>query len=202
MKIIITSGGTREPIDPVRYIGNYSTGKMGAALAKAFKGKGNEVIVIAAHSEVEYLATKVIRVETAADMLKAVTDNLPCDIYIGAAAVADKRPKAYSKSKIKKDALESVLLTVDADILKTVASHKKRPNIVIGFAAESENHVKNARIKLTKKSCDLMVVNDITALGNDENEVWVISSNMETKLPKASKDKIAANIVKIIGDIW
>jgi phosphopantothenoylcysteine decarboxylase/phosphopantothenate--cysteine ligase len=197
VKIVITSGGTREPIDPVRFIGNYSTGKMGAALAKAFKG--HDVTIIAAHSEVQYEGN-VVKVETADEMLRAAEDALPCDIFIGAAAVADKRPKYYFKDKVKKYKLKKVILVPNPDILETIGKHKNRPKLVIGFAAESENHIKNARRKLTKKSCDLIVVNDIKALGSDENEVWVVTKTSETKLAKASKQKIATELAKIIGD--
>jgi phosphopantothenoylcysteine decarboxylase/phosphopantothenate--cysteine ligase len=197
MKIVITSGGTREKIDPVRFIGNYSTGKMGAALAKAFGG--GQVVVIAAHSEVEY-SGKVVKVESAQEMLEACLKQLPCDIFIAAAAVADKRPKKYSAQKIKKDKLTKIELVENPDILQTIATHKRRPNLVVGFAAESENHIKNARKKLTKKSCDFVVVNDITALGSDKNEVWVVGKNFEQKIAKASKQVIANKIAKIIGD--
>jgi phosphopantothenoylcysteine decarboxylase / phosphopantothenate---cysteine ligase len=196
MKIVITSGGTREPVDPVRFIGNYSTGKMGAALAQAFKG--HDVTVIAGNSEVEYDA-KVIKVETADEMLRAAEECLPCDIFIGAAAVADKRPKYFFKEKVKKYKLKKIILVNNPDILATIATHKKRPQLVIGFAAESENHVKNARRKLTKKSCDLIVLNDIKALGSDENEVWIIGKDFEQKIPKASKQDIAKEILKIAG---
>lgn len=197
MKIVITSGGTREPIDPVRFIGNYSTGKMGAALAKAFKG--HDVTVIAGNSEVEYDA-KVIKVETADDMLKAAESCLPCDLFIAAAAVADKRPKYYFKDKVKKSKLKKIILVNNPDILATIATHSKRPKLVIGFAAESENHVRNARRKLTKKSCDFIVLNDIKALGSDENEVWVIGKDFEKKISKASKQSIANEIEKIAGE--
>ena len=199
MKIIITSGGTREPIDPVRFIGNYSTGKMGAALAKAFKG--HDVTVIAGNSEVEYDA-KVIKIETADQMLEAAESCLPCDIFIAAAAVADKKPKYFYKDKIKKYKLKKIILENNPDILATISQHKNRPKLVIGFAAESENHLKNARRKLTKKSCDLIVLNDIKALGSDENEVLVIGKDFEKKITKASKDKVAKEILKIAEDIY
>ena len=191
LKIVITSGGTREPIDPVRFIGNYSTGKMGAALAKAFKG--HDVTVIAGNSEVEYDA-KVVKVETADQMLAAAEAALPCDIFIAAAAVADKKPKYFYKDKVKKYKLKKIILVNNPDILAYISTHNERPALVIGFAAESENHLKNARRKLTKKSCDLIVLNDINALGSDENEVLVIGKNFEKKIPKASKTGIAEEL--------
>jgi phosphopantothenoylcysteine decarboxylase/phosphopantothenate--cysteine ligase len=197
VKIVITSGGTREKIDPVRFIGNFSTGKMGAALAEALSE--HEVVVIAAHSEVDYKG-RVVKVESAEEMLAAALDELPCDIFIAAAAVADKKPKYYFKEKIKKYKLKKIILAPNPDILETISKHKERPQLVVGFAAESENHIKNARRKLTKKSCDLIVMNDIKALGSDENEVWIVGKNSEEKIPTASKKVIAKKIAKIIGE--
>jgi phosphopantothenoylcysteine decarboxylase/phosphopantothenate--cysteine ligase len=199
VKIVITSGGTREPIDPVRFIGNYSTGKMGAALAEAFAQ--HNVTVIAANSEATY-PSKTIKVETADQMLEAALNALPCDIFIGAAAVADKRPKYFFKEKIKKSKLKKIILVPNPDVLAAIGKHQQRPKMVVGFAAESENHIKNGRRKLTKKSCDLIVVNDISALGSDENEVWVVGKNFEQKIAKASKQKIAQQLVKIIGEYY
>lgn len=198
MKIVITSGGTREPIDPVRFIGNYSTGKMGAALAEAFKG--NDVVVIAANSEAEYKNARVVKVETADEMLLAAEKELPCDIFIAAAAVADKKPKYFYKDKIKKSKLKKIILIPNPDVVATIAKGARRPGLVVGFAAESEKHLTNARRKLTKKSCDLIVMNDIKALGSDENEVWVIGKSFEKKLQKSSKKEIAIELAKIIRD--
>jgi phosphopantothenoylcysteine decarboxylase/phosphopantothenate--cysteine ligase len=204
MKIIITSGGTREKIDPVRYIGNFSTGKMGKALAQAFMDSGAEVKVISGAAEVHY-PLPIIRVESARDMLAACEAELKsyhCDIFIACAAVADMRPKNYSENKIKKDKLGSIELIENPDILATIAVHSQRPKLVIGFAAESENHIENARKKLTKKSCDLIVLNDINAMGEDETEVWLVSATQEIKLERASKDEIARQIVTIIGEMY
>lgn len=197
-KIIITSGGTREKIDPVRYIGNYSSGKMGKALANAFAEIG-DVKVISGPAEVHY-SQPMQRIESADDMLAACLAELPCDIFIACAAVADKRPKNYSESKIKKENLDVIELAENPDILATIASHPHRPELVVGFAAESDNHIENARKKLTKKSCDLIVLNDTNAMGKDENEVWLISKEDEVKLERASKDEIAQQIVKYIGE--
>ncbi len=197
MKILITSGGTREKIDPVRYIGNYSSGKMGAALADAFAAHGAEVKVISGPAEVHY-RVPMQRVESAREMLSVVEESLPVDIFISAAAVADKRPKYYSADKMKKESFENIELVNNPDILRTIAISAKRPKFVVGFAAESENHLENARKKLTKKSCDLIVLNDIKALGSDENEVWLVSKTSEKKLEKAPKKEIAEEIVKFI----
>lgn len=197
MKVLITSGGTREKIDPVRYIGNYSSGKMGAALADAFAAKGGEVKIISGPAEVHY-RVPMQRVESARDMLAAVESSLPVDIFVGAAAVADKRPKDYSANKMKKESFDNIELVDNPDILRAVAENKKRPKLVIGFAAESESHVENARKKLTKKSCDLIVLNDIKALGSDENEVWLVTKDSEKKIGPANKTEIAKEIVEFI----
>lgn len=197
MKIIITSGGTREKIDPVRYIGNYSSGKMGKALADAFAKLG-DVKIISGPAEVHY-PCEMVRVESAREMLAVCEAELPCDIFVGAAAVADMRPKHFSTEKIKKDKLHNIELIENPDVLATIASHKQRPKLVIGFAAESENHLENARKKLTKKSCDLIILNDTSAMGEDENEVWIVSATDVKKLEKASKAAIAEQIVEYIG---
>lgn len=196
MKIIITSGGTRERIDPVRYIGNFSSGKMGKALGEAF-AKIGDVKIISGAAEVHY-TVPMQRVESADEMLAACVAELPCDIFIAAAAVADKKPKNYSAEKIKKENLDNIELTNNPDILATIAAHKNRPKLVIGFAAESENHLENARKKLTKKSCDLIILNDIKTLGQDENEIWIVGKDFEKKFAPASKDIIAEEIVNYI----
>lgn len=197
-KIIITAGGTREKIDPVRYIGNYSSGKMGKALAQAFMDAGAAVKVISGAAEVHY-PCEMVRVESAREMLAACEDAMAdCDVFVACAAVADMRPKKYSSEKIKKQNLTNIELVENPDILATIAKSAQRPHLVIGFAAESENHVKNAHAKLTKKSCDLIILNDTSAMGEDENEVWVVSRETETKLVRASKDEIARQIVGYI----
>jgi phosphopantothenoylcysteine decarboxylase/phosphopantothenate--cysteine ligase len=195
LKVLITSGGTRERIDPVRYIGNFSSGKMGAALVKAFKSCTNDITVISGSATTNY-ETETIWVESAQDMLaETLTHIKDADVVICAAAVADKRPDEYSEHKIKKDQLNEISLVDNRDILQTICNLKKRPKVIIGFAAESENHIKNARLKLTKKTCDFIVVNDITALGSEENEVWIVRKTDALHIPKASKDSIARAIV-------
>lgn len=200
MKVIITAGGTREKIDPVRYIGNYSSGKMGKALAQAFIDVGADVKVISGPAEVHY-PCEMQRIESANEMLLACELSLPCDIFVACAAVADMRPKNFSHEKIKKQNLTSIELTENPDILASIAQSAKRPKLVIGFAAESENHIQNARLKLTKKSCDLIILNDTSAMGEDENEVWLVSHDKEIKLKRASKDEIAKQIVTKIREM-
>lgn len=195
LKVLITSGGTREKIDPVRYIGNFSSGKMGAALVKAFKAHTDDITVISGAATADY-KTKTIWVESAQDMLAETLTNIKdVDVVICAAAVADKRPNEYSEKKIKKADFNEINLVDNRDILQTICSIKKRPMVVVGFAAETENHIKNGRAKLTKKSCDFIVVNDITALGSEENEVWIVRKHEAIHIPKSSKDKIARAIV-------
>ena len=144
MKVLITSGGTREKIDPVRYIGNYSSGKMGAALADVFAAHGADVKLISGPAEVHY-RVPMQWVESAKEMLVACESSLPVDIFIAAAAVADKRPKEFSANKMKKESFDKIELVDNQDILKTISESAHRPKLVIGFAAESENHIENAR---------------------------------------------------------
>lgn len=202
LKVTITSGPTYEPIDPVRFIGNYSSGKMGLALANAFSEAGAEVKVVAGPVGFDY-PTETIKVETAEEMYAAVMEEgLPCDIFVAAAAVADMRPATFSKAKIKKDKLDQIKLVKNTDILHSVAVSPERPQLVVGFAAENENHLNNAREKLTNKSCDLIVLNDTGALGQDNNEVWLLGVGLERKLPRASKTEVAKEIVKQLGELW
>ncbi|GAG17925.1 unnamed protein product, partial [marine sediment metagenome] len=179
-RIVVTAGGTQEPIDPVRHIGNRSSGKMGYALAEAARNRGAEVELITAPTSLaEPAGIKVVQVRTTAQMKKAVDKAVArADALIMAAAVADYQPKTTAKAKIKKDSPELTLeLVRTPDILAEVKGDFLR----IGFAAESEDTVANARKKLEKKQLDLIVANDITAAGSgfdvDTNKVTLIDRN-------------------------
>lgn len=200
-KIVITAGGTKEEIDPVRYIGNYSSGKMGIALADSAYQMGAEVCLIST-----VLVEKPYQVEivkSANDMFlstqKAMSD---ADCLIMAAAVADYRPKTKVEQKIKKDSdVLQLELVKNPDIVSDIAKNKKTNQIIVGFAAESENLIENAKKKIVNKNLDFVVANDISnaeiGFSSDKNEVFIINKNLEIKkLEKDSKKNIARNILK------
>lgn len=204
-KVVITSGGTIEDIDPVRYISNYSSGKMGFALANVAKDMGAEVVLITTKSfEAPY---KIIKVKSALDMQKAVEDEFETsDIVIMAAAVADYRVKNQAEQKMKKVAGVNETLTLELvqnpDILKCLCE-KKTHQLVVGFCAESENLLENAKEKIAKKGCDYLIANDISrsdiGFSSDDNEVTILEkSGKIEKLEKASKKVIARKILEYI----
>jgi len=198
-RIVVTAGGTQEPIDPVRHIGNRSSGKMGYALAEAARDRGAEVELITAPTSLaEPAGIKVTQVRTTAQMKKAVDKAVAkADALIMAAAVADYQPKTTAKAKIKKDSPELTLeLVRTPDILAEVKGSFLR----IGFAAESEDTVANARKKLEKKQLDLIVANDITASDSgfdaDTNKVTLIDRNGKVEeLPLLSKREVANRVL-------
>ena len=202
-KIVVTAGGTIEDIDPVRYISNYSSGKMGKAIADCACEMGAEVVLITTkHFEAPY---KVVNVKSAIDMQKAVmTEFETSDIVIMAAAVADYRVKNYSEQKMKKtsDDTLSLELVKNPDILKGLCE-KKTSQIVVGFCAESENLLQNAKEKIQKKGCDFLVANDISrcdiGFSSDDNEVTIFEKSGELKkIEKSSKKIIARKILEHI----
>jgi phosphopantothenoylcysteine decarboxylase/phosphopantothenate--cysteine ligase len=168
-RLLITVGGTREAIDPVRYISNYSSGKMGYAVAEAAAARGAEVTVVAGQTTVDTAANvKVFRALSAVEMHDAVMRELPnATIFVGAAAVADYRPANAADAKIKKDGKETMTLELKKtpDILADVAKHRSNGLLVIGFAAETNDVVNYARSKMEKKGLDMVVANDITKEG-------------------------------------
>ena len=196
-KVVVTAGGTREPIDPVRFIGNRSSGKMGYALAEAARDRGASVTLISTTSLPEPAGMDVIYVESAAQMLDAVQKTVKgAEALVMAAAVADFRPKVMAKSKIKKAALSlDLALERTPDILAEVDGNFIR----VGFAAESENLVVNAKKKLADKVLDLIVANDVTAkgsgFGSDTNKVTLISRDGNEKdLPLMTKREVADKV--------
>jgi phosphopantothenoylcysteine decarboxylase/phosphopantothenate--cysteine ligase len=208
-KIIITAGGTQEPIDPVRVIGNRSSGKQGYAIAQSALDQGAEVILITAPvSLIEPIGARVIPVKTASEMAEAVfSESDDADILIMAAAVADYKPALEAKSKIKKDqgGLDVIQLERTADILKEVASRKVKknagPTVVIGFAAETENLLDNAKSKLEEKDLDLIAANDVSqadrGIGSDKNQVTLIWKDGKTRdLPLMDKTDLSDELIQ------
>ena len=198
-KILITGGATYEPIDPVRFIGNHSSGKQAIEIAKVLHEMGADVTLIASNiRETIFLPQEnIIRVKTAEEMFAEVKKNLPkTNVFIGCAAVSDFKVKKFSNQKIKKTAEKNLILELEKnpDILEFVGTSKKRPDLVIGFAAESENLQKYAKEKLLKKNCDLVVANDVEAgeiFGSDQTKVFLVSKNKSENLGKISKAELA-----------
>lgn len=208
-KILLTVGGTREAIDPVRFISNHSSGKMGFALAEAAKKRGVDVTVVAGQTSVEPPENiEIINAVTAEKMHGAVLKELPnVTIFIGAAAVADYRPKEQVTSKIKKENKDSLNLELvkTPDILSDVSKRRHNGLMVIGFAAETDNVVEYAKSKLKKKNLDMVIANDITKKGagfnTDTNIATIITNKNEIDLPLMSKrelaDKILDEVIKV-----
>jgi phosphopantothenoylcysteine decarboxylase/phosphopantothenate--cysteine ligase len=206
-RIVVTSGPTHEPIDPVRYIANRSSGKQGHAIARAAAAAGADVILISgpvALPDPAGLAT--VRVETACQMLDAVETALPADAAIFAAAVADWRVAAAGDRKLKKNGGKAPALSLieNPDILATVAHRNTgRPRLVIGFAAETNDVVDNARAKLAKKGCDWIIANDVSPhtgiMGGDRNAVHLVTASGVESWPSLSKDEVARTLVARIA---
>lgn len=204
-KIVITAGGTKEKIDSVRYISNFSSGKMGIALADEAHNQGADVVLI---STVDVKKPyKVELVQSAVDMKSAVDKENDFDCLIMAAAVADYRAKNISDKKNKKTSVDeiSIDLVKNPDILKEISSKKNKGQIVIGFCAESENLLENAKEKIKNKGCDFLIANDISrsdiGFSSDYNEVYIINKkDIVQKLEKSTKQQIAKKIFEIIFD--
>lgn len=202
-KIVITSGGTIEDIDPVRYISNYSSGKMGLALADTAKNLGADVTLITTKDVQRRY--NVIKVKSAIDMKSAVENDFEfADCVIMAAAVADYRVKEVAPQKMKKTSEDKITLTLvkNPDILKEISSIKKS-QIVVGFCAESENLIENAKEKIAKKGCDFLIANDISrkdiGFSSDYNEVTILDKNGNmTKIERADKATVARKIFEAI----
>ncbi len=205
-KVVITAGPTREAIDPVRYISNHSSGKMGYALAQAAVEAGAHTVLISGPTQLAPPErVEFISVTTAKDMLAAsVTQAKGCDIFIAAAAVADYRPANVATQKIKKSAEESITLELvkNPDIVAQIAALDGKP-FTVGFAAESENLLAHAQQKLARKNLDLIIANDISVQGigfnSDENAVVVIDKTHQQELTQRSKQQLARDLIALIA---
>lgn len=201
-KVLISAGATREPIDPVRFITNHSSGKMGYALARAAMHRGAEVTVVAAHTDVEPpLFVNVVPVQTAEEMYDAIVSRAQdYDFVIKAAAVADYTPAVTADNKIKKkDGDMSIPLVRTKDILKTLGENKRPGQILCGFSMETENVLENSRKKLESKHCDMICANSLKSagagFGTDTNIVTLITKNFEESLELMSKEQVAHKIL-------
>ena len=207
-RAIVTAGPTREPIDPVRYISNKSSGKQGYAIAEALAAAGADTILVSGPVDLAApRGVKVQCVESAVEMLESVRSALPADIFVSAAAVADWRVKNAGAQKTKKGpgGPPVIELVENPDILATISQMATdRPRLVVGFAAETENLVPNAQSKLARKRCDLIVANDVGAeqaiFGGDLNRVVIVDATSAEAWPQASKTEIAARIAALIAD--
>jgi phosphopantothenoylcysteine decarboxylase/phosphopantothenate--cysteine ligase len=208
-RVLITSGPTHEPIDPVRYIANRSSGKQGHAIAAAAAAAGADVTLVSGPVNLtDPLGVNVIKVETAREMLQAVERTLPVDVGIFAAAVADWRVAHAGEQKLKKQAGKAtpdLSLVENPDILAAVAKRKtQRPKLVIGFAAETENVAANAKAKLASKGCDWILANDVSPqsgiMGGDRNTITLVRASGVEAWPTQRKDEVAAMLITRIAD--
>jgi phosphopantothenoylcysteine decarboxylase / phosphopantothenate---cysteine ligase len=203
-RVVVTSGPTHEPIDPVRYIANRSSGRQGHAIAAAAHEAGAEVVLVSGPVSLpDPSGVKTVHIETADQMMAAVDAALPADIFISAAAVADWRVRTQNQQKVKKtkDGPPALSLVENPDIVATVGSRRQdRPQLVVGFAAETEKIIEHGRAKLVRKGCDLIVANDVSpesgVMGGLENSVHLITATTVEHLPREDKNAIARKIVE------
>jgi phosphopantothenoylcysteine decarboxylase/phosphopantothenate--cysteine ligase len=206
--VLVTSGPTHEPIDPVRYIANRSSGKQGHAIAAAAAEAGAQVTLISGPVTIpDPAGVTVVRVESAREMKAAVEKALPADIGIFAAAVADWRVDREADEKIKKDGSgpPRLGLVENPDILATIAKSRKRPRLLIGFAAETEKVIEHARAKLKRKGCDLIVANDVSpasgVMGGDRNTVHLVGPRTLETWPDLPKTEVARRLVAALAKL-
>ena len=204
-RVLLTAGATREAIDPVRFITNHSSGKMGFAIARAAMLRGAEVTIVAAHTDVAPpMFCEVVPVVSAADMFEAVAARAPeSDIVIKAAAVSDYTPETTADSKLKKsDADMSIPLKRTQDILKYLGANKKPGQFLCGFSMETDNVLENSRKKLKSKNCDMICANSLrttgAGFGTDTNVITLITADQDVELPLMSKEEAAHKILDVI----
>ena len=204
-KIIVTAGGTREPLDPIRFLGNRSSGRMGYALARAARDRGAQVILISTTGQPAPFGVEWVPVQTAAEMADATLDAFArADALLMAAAVADYRPAAAADQKIKKAKGGLTLdLVRTTDILAQVADLRRADQVVVGFAAETQDLLQNAREKLQRKRLDLIVANDARqAMGADTNQVTLIGADGSVReLPVLPKETVAEQVLDRVTDL-
>lgn len=207
-KVMITAGPTYERIDPVRFLGNFSTGKMGYAIAAEAAARGAEVVLVSGPTQLpDPAGVRTIRVESARQMYDACLDNFgSCDIAVMAAAVADYAPKHYAEQKIKRehDGVEAIELVKNPDIAASLGKSKKAGQLLVGFALETNNASANAREKLVRKNLDMIVLNSLAdagaGFGVDTNKITIITPENAVEFPLKSKRELAADILDYISD--
>jgi phosphopantothenoylcysteine decarboxylase/phosphopantothenate--cysteine ligase len=208
--LLVTSGATREPIDPIRYITNRSSGTQGSAIAAALRDLGAQVSFVTGPTDVPVpLGVKAYHVETAQEMLDAVQELLPVDGAVFAAAVADWRVDGIQNKKIKKSTsgdVPELKFLENPDILAIVSQHAKRPKLVVGFAAETDDVIKNARNKLSRKGCDWIIANDVSSstgiVGGQNNTVTILDKDGVEAWEEMSKTEVAFRLAqRIVGNL-
>ena len=207
-RALVTSGPTHEPIDPVRYIANRSSGKQGHAIAAALARLGASVTLVSGPTQEPVPeGVSIVHVESARDMLAACQDALPVDVAVCAAAVADWRVKAMASQKLKKEggSLPALELAENPDILATLSrAGRMRPTLVVGFAAETEKVVAHARAKLARKGCDWIVANDVSpssgTFGGTNNTVHLLRGDTLEDWPPLSKEEVAQRLAMAIAE--
>lgn len=205
--VLVTAGPTHEPIDPVRFIGNRSSGLQGYAVARAARAAGARVTLVSGPTALARPpGVAFMQVETAREMLAAVEAALPADVFIASAAVADWRVETMAGAKLKKSGGGPPMLSLieNPDILARIAnSGSRRPQIVVGFAAETHDVVEHAQRKLVTKNCDFVLANDVgpgaNVFGAAENQVFIVARDKVTAWPRMSKDKVAEGLVQILA---
>jgi phosphopantothenoylcysteine decarboxylase/phosphopantothenate--cysteine ligase len=206
-RMLVTSGPTREPIDPVRFLSNRSSGRQGHAIAHAAARAGADVLLVSGPVEIpDPEGVKTIHVETAREMLEAAEAALPADAAVCVAAVADWRVETRAREKLKKtgDMPPVLSLVENPDVLARISHHALRPKLVVGFAAETEKLIENARAKLKKKGCDWIVANDVSdqsgVLGGEANQIHLITEKGVESWPLQTKEAVAGALVKRIAE--
>jgi phosphopantothenoylcysteine decarboxylase/phosphopantothenate--cysteine ligase len=205
---LVTAGPTREPLDPVRFLSNHSSGRQGYAIAEALAAEGARVTLVSGPvSFAPPRGVDLVKVETARQMLKAVEDALPADVFVSVAAVADWRPARAATKKLKikggGNVAPSMELAENPDILKTVSNKRKhRPALVIGFAAETNDVEEHAEAKLKRKGCDWIVANDVSGdvMGGAENEIALVTRTGIDRWPRMGKDEVARRLARKIAE--
>jgi phosphopantothenoylcysteine decarboxylase / phosphopantothenate---cysteine ligase len=207
VRALVTAGPTQEPLDPVRFIANRSSGKQGYAIADALARAGADTTLVSGPVEIAAPSgVRLLKVTTAREMMAACEASLPADVAVCTAAVADWRPEIAANRKIKKEAdaaVPTIRLIENPDILATLAKHTKRPQLVIGFAAETENVVEHAIAKRLRKACDWIVANDVSPhtgiMGGDRNTVHLITPDGTENWPELSKAEVGARLASRIA---
>lgn len=204
---LVTAGPTREPLDPVRYISNHSSGKQGYAIASALAAEGARVTLVSGPVALKAPdGVTFVCVETAREMLKACEEALPADVFVSVAAVADWRPVKAAPKKLKlkgQGEAPAIQLTENPDILRTLSSKRKgRPRLVIGFAAETHDVQQLAVEKRARKGCDWIVANDVSGdvMGGDQNEVYLITPDGAEHWPRLGKDEVSRRLATRVAD--
>ena len=208
LKILVTAGASIERIDPVRYISNYSSGIQGYEIAKSLSLHGAEVILVTGSTNLEKPRNiKIVDASSTKDFYEKVSDELPFDVFISAAAISDWRIEKFSKNKIKKNNNEKLKLGFlrSMDVLKKISNNKLRPQLVIGFSAETSNLITNSKKKLNEKNCDWIVANNVgieEVFGSNYNKVSLITKTKTNHWPKMKKSDVAKKISKEIVNFF